>query len=245
MNDSTYWFFWRMRTLRWASLVIAACGAIVLAAVVGYITHPTQQQLFVATPLQAQASPLSKPYLASAAYAADYPALAKHFQTQIYRSYCGVASSVTVLNALGVEVDQRSFFAHNGARARSQLRTFFTGMPLRDLSQLLDAHGVVATVHYGTALSLAEFRQRLLANLANADDFVLINYARETLGQKPGGHISPIAAYDPEQDAALILDVASYKYPPVWVPLDVLFDSINTIDNETGLSRGVVVVRRP
>jgi hypothetical protein len=44
-----------------------------------------------------------------------------------------------------------------------------------------------------------------------------VNYQRGALGQKESGHISPLAAYNAASDRFLILDVAAYKYPPVWV----------------------------
>ena len=44
-----------------------------------------------------------------------------------------------------------------------------------------------------------------------------MNYLRKAIGQERGGHISPLAAYDAKSDRFLILDVARYKYPPVWV----------------------------
>lgn len=38
----------------------------------------------------------------------------------------------------------------------------------------------------------------------------------------------------------LILDVARFKYPPHWVPLKLLWDAMNTIDETTGQQRGYV-----
>jgi glutathione gamma-glutamylcysteinyltransferase len=40
----------------------------------------------------------------------------------------------------------------------------------------------------------------------------------------------------------LVLDTARFKYPPFWVELEKLYDSINSIDNETGKMRGLVVL---
>ena len=41
--------------------------------------------------------------------------------------------------------------------------------------------------------------------------FAIVNFNRSTLGQEGGGHFSPVAAYDPTTDSALIMDVARYK----------------------------------
>jgi glutathione gamma-glutamylcysteinyltransferase len=52
------------------------------------------------------------------------------------------------------------------------------------------------------------------------------------------GHFSPIGGYHAGEDMALILDVACFKYPPHWVPLQLLWEAMNTIDESTGLLRG-------
>ena len=68
-------------------------------------------------------------------------------------------------------------------------------------------------------LSASEAREALAA----PGRFVIINYLRKAIGQEKGGHISPLAAFDAESDRFLILDVARYKYPPVWVKTAELF----------------------
>ncbi len=74
---------------------------------------------------------------------------------------------------------------------------------------------------------------------------MIINYLRMAIGQERGGHISPLAAYDSQTDRFLILDVARYKYPPVWVTASELFEAINTrdADNEDK-TRGYVLIAK-
>lgn len=67
--------------------------------------------------------------------------------------------------------------------------------------------------------------------LADPNSRVLVNYDRETVGQVGGGHWSPVGSYSDKQDAFLILDVAKYKYPPVWIPSERLFDGMSTMDD--------------
>lgn len=74
-------------------------------------------------------------------------------------------------------------------------------------------------------------RNEMIDILNNEDSRVAINYHRKELGQVGGGHFSPIGAYDPNTDSFLILDVAKYKYPPVWAPAKYLFDSMATYDS--------------
>ena len=79
-------------------------------------------------------------------------------------------------------------------------------------------------------------------NLEEPGDFILVNYQREVLGQRRVGHISPIGAYDAETDRVLILDTASYNYPPTWVPLTQLYSAMAAIDPASGRARGFVEV---
>jgi Phytochelatin synthase len=74
---------------------------------------------------------------------------------------------------------------------------------------------------------------------------MLVNYERAALSQDKTGHISPIAAYNAKTDRLLILDVATYKYPSVWVSTEALWKAMNTVDSASGRSRGFAVVRRP
>ena len=55
--------------------------------------------------------------------------------------------------------------------------------------------------------------------LSESDRFVLLNFNRRFTGEVGGGHWSPLAAYHEASDSVLLMDVARYKYPPVWVPL--------------------------
>jgi len=80
--------------------------------------------------------------------------------------------------------------------------------------------------------------------LGDDGQFVLANYFRATLGQVGGGHWSALAAYDAQSDSVLILDVAKYKYPPAWVSISMLQQSISTIDTTSNKARGLVIVSK-
>ena len=56
------------------------------------------------------------------------------------------------------------------------------------------------------------------------------------------GHFSPIGGYHAGEDMALILDVARFKYPPHWVPVELLWAAMNTTDDSTGLLRGSLLL---
>ena len=48
------------------------------------------------------------------------------------------------------------------------------------------------------------------------------------------GHYSPVAGYHPGRDLVLILDTARFKYPPYWVSVTTLWNSMQEIDIDTG-----------
>lgn len=188
---------------------------------------------------------------------ADYGPLAEQFLTQANLAYCGVASMVMVLNSLAVPAPAAAgygsyrFWTQENVFEAADTRAVLSpevvsrqGMTLRELGALLASLGVQARAIHGDRLSLAQFRLLVRSNLSQSGDRLLVNYHRKAMGQAGGGHISPLAAYHAMTDRVLILDVARYRYPSVWVPLADLWQAIRTTDSSTGLSRGVVVVRR-
>lgn len=186
----------------------------------------------------------------------DYFPLSIQFVTQKNQAYCGVASSVMVLNALEVLAPQapeygtyRLFTQDNFFNAQTQNVVAAEvvakkGMTLDQLGKLLESYSVKAEVHHGGDVTLDQFRTMVVKNLQEPGNFVLVNYLRKAIGQETGGHISPVAAYNKETDRFLILDVSRYKYPPVWVKASELWQAMATVDSESGKTRGFVLVRR-
>ncbi len=174
-------------------------------------------------------------------FTADYDDLSRSFESQSRAAYCGVASSVIVLNALrhGAALTQSSVFPNTS----TELRTTFGGMTLAQLAELLRANGANATVTYASDSNIDAFRATVRQNLQTSGDFMLVNYERAALGQNKSGHISPLAAYDEQTDRLLILDVATYKYPSVWVATADLWNAMNTVDPASNRTRGFVTVR--
>jgi hypothetical protein len=184
-------------------------------------------------------SPQGSAWMGSA-HVADYTALVKTFEAQEKGSWCGVASAVTVLNASGREdaVSQEGFFTPEVEAIRSYWEVTFGGMTLAELALLLQAHGATVTVTHADASSEEAFRNILAHNTAKAGDFLVVNYDRMALDEEGGGHLSPIGAYAPDVDQALIFDTASYKYPAHWVPVADLYAAMNTTDGGSGKRRG-------
>ena len=185
---------------------------------------------------------------------ADYVPLSQEFLTQATLSYCGVASAVMVLNSLAVPAptakgygsyrfwtQENLFEAGSGGPEPSLVQR--RGMTLAQLGQLLAGRGVAATTIEAGELQLEDLRQLLRRSLADPEDRLLVNYHRSALGQQGGGHISPLAAYDERGDRVLLLDVARYRYPSVWVPLRQLWLAMRMVDPDSGRSRGLVWIR--
>lgn len=185
----------------------------------------------------------------------DYWNLSMQFVTQINQAYCGVASMVMVLNSIGIpapEVPQyapyhlftQEHFFDNPATERviSADVVARQGITLSELGRLLQSYSVNAEVYHGGDTTLETFRKLAVDNLNQPGNFVLVNYLRSEIGQERGGHISPLAAYDEESDRFLILDVARYKYPPVWVKTADLWRAMATVDSTSGKTRGFVLI---
>lgn len=217
-------------------------------AFAGYVAYRlTPKQLVSPLPagLLAVTSEDGQGLLDAADYTADYPSLYESWEPQELVSYCGVASGVIVLNALGESANQFNFFDDRTDAVRSRMQVTFGGMSLPELAGLLQARGLEARSVHGDEVTVEEFREVVRANLSTESDYLLVNYQRQGLGQGRVGHISPVGAYNSASDAVLIMDTADYKYPHTWVSLPDLYEAMQEKDSSSGRSRGFVEVRRP
>jgi len=189
---------------------------------------------------------------------ADVAALLQWYETQANLAYCGVASSVMVLNSLAVPAPKAEGYGSNRFWTQTNLfslpatrdfveasRVAREGMTLEQLHGLLASVGTRVQRYHGETLSLEQLRWLLRRGLADGTDRLLANYDRRALGQSGGGHISPLAAYDPDHDRVLVLDVARYRYPAVWVATPDLWRAIRSVDSSSGRSRGLIRLQGP
>lgn len=229
-----------------------ALWAVLLSVLAGTAAAKT---LPLAEGLVALNSPAGEQALLRSPAKAAYWDLSLQFVTQKTQSFCGVASIVMVLNAAGVPAPTtpeyepyRIFTQDNVFNAQTeailpQAVILQQGITLDQLGSLVRSFGLAAAVHHAADSNLDSFRAAAREHLAAPGRFVLVNYLRKVLGQERGGHISPLAAYDAESDSFLVLDVARYKYPPVWVKAAALFAAMSTPDSDNrNLSRGFVLI---
>jgi hypothetical protein len=185
----------------------------------------------------------------------SYWPLSIQFVTQKNQAYCGVASLVMVLNALGLPAPTTPEFEPFKTFTQDNLLNDDTekvlpkevlakiGMTLDQIGGILESYSVTADVRHAADTNVDEFRKLATEAMNTPNRYVIVNYLRRTIGQERGGHISPLAAYDADTDRFLVLDVSRYKYPPVWVEADDLFAAMNTPDSDNGnRTRGFVLV---
>ena len=192
-------------------------------------------------------------------------ALLSHWVTQSTQSFCSLASSSMLLNAVGApapfdsEFSPYPYFTQTnvlGACALSKPSSIpgqnisahiivWQGATLEEMSTYLRCWA--STSHaFASESTAVEFRARVRAALESTPpSAVAINFHRSGLHEVGGGHVSPLGAYDVGTDRFLLLDVSRYKYPAVWVTAEILYAAMNTTDTTSGRSRGWVVVDPP
>lgn len=152
-------------------------------------------------------------------------------------------------NPLFKRYTQNNVFLVEGAKAKEivlgkpqgkdQKKDF--GFQLRQYNKLLKAHNLKTQMTIVDEKASADkMRASFLKNLNSTNDYIIVNYSRKALGQKGGGHISPVAAYDKKSDSFLIMDVNPNKAPWAWVKSIDLFNSMKTYD--TIENRGFILV---
>lgn len=138
-----------------------------------------------------------------------------------------------------------------GAKTRAQVlgeQVVINGKPVRDFGyqlrqfdQMLRANGLATRVVVVDKEKLdAGIRVDLIASLSRPGEYAIVNYWREAVGQRGGGHISPLGAYDAASDSFLVLDVNPAAASWVWMPTTTLVQGMRTFD--TVENRGYVLV---
>mmetsp|Transcript_57954 Transcript_57954/g.142164 ORF Transcript_57954/g.142164 Transcript_57954/m.142164 type:complete len:361 (-) Transcript_57954:158-1240(-) len=178
-----------------------------------------------------------------------YAGLWEHFVSQVSQAHCGVATMVTMLNAMNLPREERpmadmyapySYFTQenfwnnctNDVMKPSGIIQDPYGITLEQLSRFLQCYAPSDFEYAGDMPKKAvTFREMVIKHMRADDHYLGVNFHRGTLGQAGGGHHSPIAGYNAEKDMVLMLDVNRAKFYPVWVPLVRMYDAMNTNDS--------------
>ena len=151
--------------------------------------------------------------------AEGYFKLAQQFHTQADPAYCGLGSLVCALNALGIDP---------GRRWKGSWRWFS--------EELLDCCKPLDEVRRsGISLDVAA----CLARCNGADAAVHRAGRAETDVALFREHVLAAAS-----DQALVLDTARFKYPPHWMPVELLFAAMQERDADTGAARGWLMLTK-
>lgn len=177
------------------------------------------------------------------------------FVSQDNLGYCSIASSVMVLNALNVTAPsdpnfgpyktftQNNFFTAAVEKVLPSELVKKQGATIEQISKALATFGVKVQHFYANEITINDFRMLAVNTINNKDGYIIVNFLRPALGEQAGGHFSPLAAYDKKTDRFLILDVARYRYPPVWVKTEDLWKAMNTFDSDAHVYRGFIIVQ--
>ena len=176
--------------------------------------------------------------------------LIEQFHTQADPAFCGLASLVMALNALGVDPGRvwrgpwRWFSEELLDCCTSLEQVRKSGVSLEEVACLARCNGADGQLFRSEAHGLEVFRSAVQLATRSTDRVLIASYARAALGQTGGGHYSPIGGYHSGRDLVLLLDVARFKYPPHWVPLSTLFAATEDIDPESQRSRGWLMLHK-
>lgn len=115
------------------------------------------------------------------------------------------------------------------------------GYQLRQFDEMLRANNLNTQLTIvDDKLPEEKIRTELVASLKKPGDYVIVGYHRVAVGQKGGGHISPLGAYDAETDSFLVMDVNPSSAGWVWMPTATLIKGMRTFD--TVENRGYIRV---
>jgi len=130
-----------------------------------------------------------------------------------------------------------------------------SGITFTTFNCLARCQGLAVDARFGSDSTIDKFREAVKKaccddtiteseSIESSDQqtYLVVSYNRQVLKQTGTGHFSPIAAYDAVSDKILILDTARFKYTPHWVPVDLLFNAMLSIDKETNKSRGFILL---
>lgn len=185
-------------------------------------------------------------------YAHSFLGLMSYFVTEKGLAYCGIASSVMVLNDLNMVppltpehapykiFNQDNFFNSQKILAViTPAQVGFEGVSLDQLTNALRLYAAHTHRFYAGKVTLSQFRKAAIAAINSKTRDIIVNFCRKNIHEIGCGHFSPLAAYNKKADRFLLLDVARYKYPPVWVKATELFTAMDTGHKKT---RGYIIV---
>ena len=192
--------------------------------------------------------------------------LLQSLEPQQHPAFCGLATTCVTLRGLGMEVTQEGIF--NGLDTTGYPLIWFDyfgfgfadwfphtmkislnhllkydGLPLSAANALMRHYGLTVEM-YKQPVSKEDLVQHLRESLlSESESVVVVNYSRPAVKQRGTGHFAPVAAFSPNYDSCLLLEVNSWRYSSVWVKLDVIIKAMNTT-SPGGTRRGYMKISK-
>jgi len=226
-----------------------------IAVLLCFLLSTAFAALPVKTPLIVYGSAQGQQMLMRSQYKADFWKLSEYFVTQKNLAFCVPASSAMVLNALGVKrpvsaiynpypfFTQKNIFTPKVLKVTKLAAINVKGMELDQAATMLNQFSdVKARAYHANQTTIKKFRRIAIKALSSGKVFVIVNVLRSAMYEVEGGHMSPLAAYDRKTDRLLFMDVSRYKYPPVWVKTQDLWNAMHTKDRKK--YRGFIIVKK-
>ncbi|CAG8463673.1 9218_t:CDS:2 [Paraglomus brasilianum] len=183
-------------------------------------------------------------------YAEGFFDLSSCFSHQMEPAYCALSSLAIVLNALQVQGAPvwkgpwRWWYDELLNCCQDIEKVKQSGTTFSQFTCLAKCH---CEVHAKRAdqVTKEEFVNDLKYVNSTPGVYMVISFSRATLSQTGDGHFSPIGAYLPEKNMALVLDTARFKYPSYFASVDLLYESMFPIDKVTQQPRGYFLLSQP
>ena len=88
--------------------------------------------------------------------------------------------------------------------------------------------------------AINDFRKQIKQIMSSDNKYMLANYHTGAMYPITSGHFSPVVAYYEPTDMVLIMDVAGHLGTWVWIKVEELYKSMNTLIN--GNVRGYIII---
>jgi Phytochelatin synthase len=169
---------------------------------------------------------------------ADYWHLSEFYLPQSTNCGCSAASAAMALNALRSRIapdeDPLSpddlVAAVNDPAWAAQTAEDGGGVTMADLAQVLRMS--LDRLDLEDPATIDDLREALIRNEASPDSVMLAYYNQAVVTGDPDGglHVSPIGAFNAEEDRVLLMDVDQECWFPYWTSTETLFDALVTPD---------------
>ncbi len=179
----------------------------------------------------------------------NFFSLVGNFTHQSDVALCGPGSLAMVLNALEADPGRVwrgvwRWYSDDMLECCEQSleRMRAKGVTFDQFASLAECHGLQVEAKRFDQSSLEEFENAVIDSVTKPGHHLIVSFSRQSLGQTGIGHFSPIAGYHKEKQMVLVLDVARFKYPSYWVPLEMLWKAMEPVDPDTNLPRGFILL---